>query len=394
MDSGETPPPQRKRSPRSKPARSRVRKTKGASRSENELLPMPVSSLIANTPDIVSGKDEIVLMTRVRLARNLANMRFPGWADEALRKSIAGLCREAISRARFMGQRYEADIAELAPVERQMLVERHLISKELASCRPGSGVVINGDQSISIMINEEDHLRIQGIMPGLDLLELWKKVDSLDSDIESQLDYAFSSRLGYLTACPTNLGTAMRASAMMHLPALVINGDMEKVIRAVGQLGMVVRGFFGEGSDASGSVFQISNQVSLGQSETQIITRLSNVLQTIIESENNAREKLLETKKEMLLDRLGRAYGILRNAHLLSSAESLNLLSLVRLGVDLGIFPKKCRQMVDRMLIETQPGHIQYGIKKELDPEERDILRAERMRTAFGNFPKPNLKKE
>jgi protein arginine kinase len=197
--------------------------------------------------------------------------------------------------------------------------------------------------------------------------------------------------LGYLTACPTNLGTAMRASAMMHLPALVISNQMEKVVRAVNQLGMVVRGLFGEGSDASGSIFQISTQTTLGESEGEIIKRLHTVLQSIIEHELNAREKLLEADAGKLFDKVGRAFGILQNSHLLSSGEAMNLLSLIRLGIDLAVFPDASRSVIDRLFIEAQPGHLQHAQKGEFDPAQRDLLRAARLRSEFANFVHPNF---
>jgi protein arginine kinase len=241
------------------------------------------------------------------------------------------------------------------------------------------------------MINEEDHLRIQVLRSGFQLKKTWAAITELDSALEERLDYAFSPTLGYLTACPTNLGTGMRASAMMHLPALVIASQMEKVVRAVNQLGMVVRGLFGEGSDASGSIFQISNQTTLGESEEGIIKRLGSVLNSIIEHELNARQKLLEADANKMFDKIGRAFGILQNGHVLSSSEAMNLLSLIRLGVDLGVFPDTNRCVVDRLLIEAQPGHLQHAQRGEFEPGQRDLLRAMRLRGEFANFAKPNF---
>jgi protein arginine kinase len=183
----------------------------------------------------------------------------------------------------------------------------------------------------------------------------------------------------------------MRASAMMHLPALVISNQMEKVVRAVNQLGMVVRGLFGEGSDASGSIFQISNQMTLGESEEEILKRLSGVLQSIIEHELNARARLLEADSGKLFDKIGRAFGILQNGHVLSSNEAMNLLSLIRLGIDLGVFPDAKRSVTDRLFIEAQPGHLQHAQKGEIEAGQRDLLRAERLRSEFANFSRPDF---
>jgi len=355
---------------------------------------MTIASLI-DTPseltDSSSSKTAIVLMTRIRLARNLANTAFPGWAKPAVRADVFERCRDAVVATSPMKRNLAVGVQTLSELEKQILVERHLISRELSGSRVGSGFVVNREQTVSVMINEEDHLRIQVLRAGFQLKKAWNAINDLDTALEEHLDYAFSPTLGYLTACPTNLGTAMRASAMMHLPALVIASQMEKVVRAVNQLGMVVRGLFGEGSDASGSIFQISNQTTLGETEEEIIKRLGSVLNSIIEHELNARQKLLEADAGKLFDKIGRAYGILQNSHLLSSSEAMNLLSLVRLGVDLNLFPEDSRAIVDRLFIETQPGHLQHAQKGEFDASQRDLLRAARLRTEFANFSRPNF---
>ncbi|MFT3781452.1 MAG: protein arginine kinase [Nibricoccus sp.] len=355
---------------------------------------MTVASLLA-TPseltDTASSKCPVVLMTRIRLARNLAGKSFPGWAKEKERKAILETCREAITAAPQMKRSLSTNVDELTELEKQILVERHLISRELSGAKSGAGVVISKDQAFSVMINEEDHLRIQTLRAGFQLKKTWNAINELDTAFEEKLDYAFSSSLGYLTACPTNLGTGMRASAMMHLPALVISSQMEKVVRAVNQLGMVVRGLFGEGSDASGSIFQISNQTTLGESEEDIIKRLSSVLSSIVEHELNARQRLMENDAAKVCDKIGRAYGILQNSHLLSSGEAMNLLSLLRLGIDLGAFPEESRCIIDRLFIEAQPGHIQNASNHDLESNERDTLRAEKLRTEFATFAKPNF---
>jgi protein arginine kinase len=356
---------------------------------------MTIESLLATPSELTdagssSSKCAIVLMTRIRLARNLANRSFPGWAEREEREEILSQCREAVTNTSAMKRCLSVPVTEIEPLQRQILVERHLISRELSGSKAGSGVVINKDQSVSVMINEEDHLRIQVLRAGFQLKKAWNTINALDTSLEEALDYAFSPSLGYLTACPTNLGTGMRASAMMHLPALVIAGQMEKVVRAVNQLGMVVRGLFGEGSDASGSIFQISNQTTLGESEEEIIKRLQSVLQSIIDHEVNAREKLLESDANKLQDKIGRAYGILQHSHLLTSSEAMNLLSLVRLGTDLGVFPEETRSTIDRLFIEAQPGHVHYASgKPELESTERDMLRAARLRSEFAKFARP-----
>ena len=356
-------------------------------------MSLTVDSLISAPAELAEHPDSncpVVLMTRIRLARNLAEHRFPGRADEAERREILERCQNAVLKTRRLKKGLSVSVNDLNPLQRQILVERHLISRELIDSKSGSAAVINKDQNVSVMINEEDHLRIQVLRNGFQLKKAWTTINSLDSALEKELDYAFSSELGYLTACPTNLGTGMRASAMMHLPALVIAGQMEKVVRAVNQLGMVVRGLFGEGSDASGSIFQISNQMTLGESEKDIVKRLQSVLQSIVEHELNARAKLLEDEPAKLPDKIGRAFGILRHGHIISSSEAMNLLSLVRLGVDLGYFPASQRVVIDRLFIEAQPGHILFGSgQTELQSDERDRLRADALRSEFAKFSAP-----
>ncbi len=355
---------------------------------------MTVESLIDAPSELTgasSSKTAIVLMTRIRLARNLDAVPFPGWARPAQREEAFDICRAAVTSAQPMKRSLCIGVSELSELEKQILVERHLISRELSGAKSGAGVVISSNQAISVMLNEEDHLRIQILRSGFQLKKAWNAINDFDSALEEQLDYAFSPTQGYLTACPTNVGTGMRASAMMHLPALVIGGQMEKVVRAVNQLGMVVRGQFGEGSDASGSIFQISNQTTLGESEPEIIKRLGSVLSTIIEHETNARQKLIESDAGKLFDKIGRAFGILQNSHILNSSEAMNLLSLIRLGIDLGVFAEEERAMVDRLFIEAQPGHLQHTHRGELDPTQRDLLRAARLRSEFAKFAQPDL---
>ncbi|MDB4474834.1 ATP--guanido phosphotransferase, partial [Opitutaceae bacterium] len=282
-------------------------------------MPAPIEKLLsapAELTDNRTSKCPVVLMTRIRLARNLANHRFPGRADEEERSKILARCRDSLAETPGLKRSFSVTMSELDNQQRQLLVERHLVSRELIDSKVGAGAVINRDQSVSVMINEEDHLRIQVLRTGFQLKKAWNTIDTLDTALESSLNYAFSSQLGYLTACPTNLGTGMRASAMMHLPALVIVGHMEKVVRAVNQLGMVVRGLFGEGSDASGSIFQISNQTTLGEAEPVIVKRLQSVLKSIVEHELNARDRLLENSPGKLPDKIGRAFGILKHGHL------------------------------------------------------------------------------
>jgi protein arginine kinase len=335
--------------------------------------------------------EAIVISTRIRLARNLKEHSFPTWAKEAERANIWEQCQEALKdltqlkKASFLG------LNKLTELERQVLVERHLMSRELIKAKEGAGIVITKNQACSVMVNEEDHLRIQIVRNGFNFNRVWKLINELDDAIEDTLEYAFSPDLGYLTACPTNLGTAMRASVMMHLPGLVLADQMEAVVRGSNQLGLAVRGIFGEGSDASGSIFQISNQQSIGASEVQILKRLKEILSTIIEQEKNARQKLIETQKARLLDKIGRAYGILQNTHYLASSEAMDLLSIMRLTVDMGILPQEKRAIIDHLMLEMQPGHLQVRAKATVSPQERDMLRGKLLREVFQEMPPLNF---
>jgi len=253
--------------------------------------------------------------------------------------------------------------------------------------------VVNRRQTVSIMINEEDHLRMQSIRSGLQLKQAFKLIDKIDSALESKLDFAFDPRLGYLTACPTNVGTGMRASAMLHLPGLVLSELINQVVQAVSKIGLAVRGLYGEGTEAMGNLFQISNQTTLGEKEDEIISRLSKVIETIIEKEHDARQILLQKKSNTLCDQIGRAYGVLTYAHAMPSKEALNLLSIIKLGTDLGAFPEDQRLQIDELFIDTQPAHLQKSSQQKLNAEERDHLRAQIIRERLKLFPKPDISK-
>jgi len=329
----------------------------------------------------------VVLSTRVRLARNLADDPFPARASSSQRRDILASCTRHLSGLPVMEGSSVLEIESLSELEKQVLVERHLVSRELCEANPGAAALISRDQTCAVMVNEEDHMRIQMLKSGFDLGDVWSSIDALDDQLEASVDYAFSPQYGYLTACPTNLGTALRASVMMHLPGLVIANQMEKVIRAVNQLGLTVRGLFGEGSDATGHVFQISNQQTLGESEKTILDRLEKVLKTVIDHEVNARYKYLEEHRADLVDKMGRAYGTLRHARVLSSNEAMNHLSLLRLASDLGVIPEQHRSDVDRLFIECQPGHVQFAEGGDSASEARDSRRADLLRSEIERLP-------
>lgn len=333
--------------------------------------------------------DRIVMTSRVRLARNIRGVAFPGWAKKAERVRALEIVQPAVEKLPQMTGALSEPMDKLSALEKQILVERHLISREHAARGAGSGLVLNRDESICVMINEEDHLRMQALRPGLQIKQAWAAIDQFDSALEQKLEYAFSRELGYLTACPTNLGTGIRVSAMLHLPALVLAEQINPIIQAVNKLGLAVRGLYGEGTEALGNVFQVSNQMTLGEDEKQIVERLSKVLMQVIEHEENARASLLEKKSKMVFNHIGRAYGILSNAFSISSKETMNLLSLFRLGVDLEMFPGIDRAVVDEMFIVTQPAHLQKRFTEKLNAEERDLLRADMLREKLAAVGRP-----
>jgi protein arginine kinase len=239
------------------------------------------------------------------------------------------------------------------------------------------------------MINEEDHLRLQSIRSGLHLREAYELIAQVDGRLEKSLPYAFDHELGYLTACPTNVGTGLRASAMLHLPGLVISDHIGQVIQAVGKLGLAVRGIFGEGTESLGHLFQISNQSTLGESEDDIISRLERVIQKVRDQERNARIKLVEDDPQMIADKISRAYGLLKYAYVIDSKEALTHLSLIRLGSDMRCFPKETIRLCDSLLMDIEPAHLQYLANRKLSPEERDTIRAEIIRSRLQNLPTP-----
>jgi protein arginine kinase len=332
------------------------------------------------------------MSSRVRLARNLRDFSFPGWAKKPERVKVLETILPAVSTLPEMADSFAEAMDNLTALDKQLLVERHLISREHAAKNVGSGLVVNRAETFSVMINEEDHLRMQALRPGFQTREAWQAIDKLDSALEKKLNFAFDNELGYLTACPTNLGTGIRVSAMLHLPGLVLSEQINPIIQSVNKLGLAVRGLYGEGTEALGNVFQVSNQMTLGESEVVIVERLEKVLSQIIEHEENARQMLLEKKPKVVFNHIGRAYGILANAHSISSKETMNLLSFLRLGVDMELFPGTGRSLVDELFLITQPAHLQKQVSDKLSAEERDLIRADMVRDRLKNVNRPVVK--
>jgi len=328
----------------------------------------------------VGEETGVIVSSRVRLARNINGHTFPSWADEA--ESIR-LLDELAPQLRCLGTcplPLTFEIGELSRMEKEVLIERHLVSRDLTEKGRGSALFLKNDESVSVMVNEEDHIRMQAMSPGLNLDNLWKQVDALDSEIESRFEYAYSLQLGYLTACPTNVGTGIRASVMLHLPGLVLMNEINSIVKAVDKIGLAVRGLWGEGSDAAGNMFQISNQTTLGENEGEIIERLQKIVLEISVHEQNSRQRLLEQRENHLRDHFCRAIGILTHAHLLASKETLDMLSALRLGLELGLISGWQRATIDELFVLIQPGHLQKIEGKIIGAEKRDLMRARLVR--------------
>ncbi len=328
-------------------------------------------------------ESDIVMSSRVRLARNLADFPFMNRASLADRQQIEQILRQAILEGTeaVLGERTPyIDVDDLSPLDRQFLVERHLISRELSEAEGPRGVAIARTEQTSLMVNEEDHLRIQVMRSGFDLRAAWEQVTRLDDGLEKLVTYAFSDKLGYLTACPTNVGNGMRVSVMLHLPALVITRQIEKVFRSLQKINLAVRGFFGEGSRAMGDFYQISNQITLGRSEEELVERVGDVVPVIIEYERQARQVLRDESREKLDDRVHRSYGILQHVQTISSEETMDLLSNIRMGVNLGLIENLRIPQINELFIHTQPAHLQKLRGVEMDTVDRNIERARYLR--------------
>lgn len=325
-------------------------------------------------------ESDIVISSRIRLARNLADFPFISRATEPDRNQIEHLLRETILANENGSHLLYLDVEQLSGIDRQLLVERHLISREHAESHGSRAVAIDQAEKFSLMINEEDHLRIQAMQSGLDLQNTWDYINRIDDLIESQVTYAYHDRLGYLTACPTNVGTGMRVSVMLHLPALVITRQIDKVFRSLQKISLAVRGLYGEGSQAMGDFYQISNQITLGRSELDLIKQVGDIVPVIIDYERQARDFLIRESHENLHDRVSRAYGILRTAQTISSEETMHLLSSVRMGVNLGLIEDLAIPTVNELFILTQPAHLQKLSGAELDTADRNIERARYLR--------------
>ncbi|HEY8363638.1 MAG TPA: protein arginine kinase [Tissierellaceae bacterium] len=334
-----------------------------------------------------TGLDEdVVVSTRLRLARNLANYRFPNFMNndeaEAVTNEILNCMKDNVYEVPYKFYR----IRDLSDTERSAFVEDHLISPNLANNLNTGSFLLRNDEKATVMINEEDHIRIQVLLPGLNFEKGWEMASSIDDSLEGKVEYAYHEKFGYLTACPTNVGTGLRASVMVHLPCITMTGHINSIIEELTKIGLTVRGIYGEGTKALGNIFQISNQTTLGESEEEIIKKLNRVVREIISRERSTRVYMLDKRNHQMEDMIYRSYGILKYGRIISSQEAMNHLSNVKLGCDLGVIDYIKSKDIVKLMIEIQPANIQRAANRDLTYEERDIYRAELIRKKLSNL--------
>ena len=344
-----------------------------SSSSIDRLLKNPVSFLDDCEPD-----DDIAISSRIRLARNISKYPFPHAASPEILQKVCETASSAAGEVScFKNAKDRTFIpAELDETDREILVERRLASREFIKTPEHRALFVCPDECCSLMINEEDQLRLQTIHPGFKLREAWKMIDRIDDELSQHLDYAFDEHFGFLTSCPTNVGTGMRASVMLHLPGLVLTEQIAPTVKGIGKLRLAVRGIFGEGSGNNGNLFQISNQSTLGESELKIIDELEAVIRQLIMQEKNARRSLLENNRYAILDHVGRSYGLLKHSYKLGFEEALQSLSGLRFGVDMGLFSNIDIHKVNELFIGISPAHLQKRMHAQISADEIDICRA------------------
>ena len=346
---------------------------------------MKFENISSTIPDWMSPEGpetEIVISSRARLARNIPGYAYVHRADDIKLGEITDAILDAAASAGFDPESFFRN-GTLDEVQRSILIERHLISPAANANRERRGVLIREGECCSILVNEEDHLRIQSITSGFDPMKAWEEVDSADDRISRVIPFSFSRRYGYLTACPTNIGTGLRISILVHLPALVLTKDIQRLLRSTGQIGLTVRGYYGEGTDVVGNLFQISNHVSLGKSEREIVDELTTAAVKIVEYERRSAETLFREARTQLEDKIFRSVGILKSARVLSTNEFMNLSSAVRLGVMLHILSKPDVKTLNELVVITQPGHLQARRGRTVEATERDVIRADLVRERF-----------
>jgi protein arginine kinase len=351
-----------------------------------DLAMMPDFGL--NWLDASGPHSDIVLSTRVRIARNLQGYPFSVRAKSSDRAAILAAVREVLDRTLPLADGVIVEIDQLDARKQQLLLERHLVSRELVGesgkeIPSSAALVASGHEPVGLMINEEDHLRLQSLMSGFNPEQTWRAVDALDEELGSELPYAFHHEFGHLTSCPTNCGTGLRASVLIHLPGLVLTKEINKVLQGISQVGLTFRGLYGEGSEVIGNLFQVSNQTTLGKSEEDLIDHLQKIVGQVVDYEQQARSVLLRDAPNVIDDKVWRAYGLLRHARALAFDEMMNLLSGVRLGLSLKLLPGPSVYVLNRTMVFAQNAHLEEASEGPLSASELDIQRAKYVRTAL-----------
>jgi protein arginine kinase len=329
-------------------------------------------------------ESDIVICTRARMARNVDGFSFSPTLDEVEAKELNRFLREKIEEAKLEQPLTYSDLAEMSEIERLVLVERHLISREHSAAAKPRAVAVSSGEDLCLMINEEDHLRMQVFRSGFRLDDAYQELDRIDEALSQKIRFAFSEDFGYLTACPTNAGTGLRISAMVHLPGMVMSKQIEKAHAAVQKLHLAVRGLYGEGSKATGDFYQISNQVTLGRTEEDLRQNVATAVLKVVAWERDIRQELFDRSRILVEDRVMRALGVLERARTLSSEEAIDNLSQVRMGIHLMVIKDLPIAKLNQLLLISQPGHLQRLEGRVLEPAERDELRAKRVRETLG----------
>ncbi len=326
----------------------------------------------------------VIISSRIRLARNLRSYTFPNRANVQMAQEVISAIGKVLKESpeELRGRFNQLEMTKISQVNKIAMMEMHIISPNFVKVQTPSSLILSHDEALSIMINEEDHLRIQSMARGLNIEKALEEANRMDDLIEEKLDYAFDEQLGYLTACPTNIGTGLRASYMIHVPGLETSGQLQLILEAISKFGLTVRGIYGEGSDAQGSVFQISNQVTLGMTEQEIVDNLTSVTKQIVEQELMVRNKLLKERRYRFEDAVYRSYGILSHARLITSKEAMTMLSDMKLGIELGIVKTEDHRNINiyNLMSKIQPANLQIMHSRHLSADERDMARAEYLR--------------
>lgn len=329
-------------------------------------------------------EEDVVVSTRIRVARNIDNYKFPSLIEDEEAEKVIEDILKALENVDGSYSFYRN--SNLDEVERNVFVEKHLISPNLSKEVKYGSFFVKEDERATIMVNEEDHIRIQVLLPGLNIEEGWKICSSIDDELEKNIKYAFHEKFGYLTSCPTNVGTGLRASVMLHLPGLGMTGQVKKIMEGLGKIGLTVRGLYGEGSKALGNLFQISNQITIGEKEEDIIKKINKIILQIVSRERNTRKYIIENRGMEIEDKIYRSLGILNYSRVISTLEAMNHLSNLKLGTDMGIIKNIDSKEIVKLMLEIQPASIKHSQEEKIDTKQVDVIRGTTLREKFSDL--------